>query len=232
MSALPASSDGCPAVASVEMQFCCGIDIGVKNLAISFVEYVPDSVKERFVVSYKGTLEVMQRFVKGLETETFVVPGGKKMSHHEAYVNIFEMIPQFAQTVSTVIEIQLAAGRSDMSRLDGVAYGFLRGRFPSMDVHLNGSTIRKKFTAERITQSGVNPDEVIVPRGYPETKHQSFLFVGCVFPSYYAFLLSLAGLDKLDDLCDSIVYASIAFSNYAVEKMLSAMAVGTKQRKR
>jgi hypothetical protein len=201
-------------------RFCCGIDIGVKNLAISFVEYIPIGTKrEPLVASYKGTMELMRRFVEGMEVESLSLAGGRGLNH-DSYIEIFEAIPEFANTISTVIEMQVVMNKSDMSRLDGVAYGFLRGRFPSMDVNLNGSTIRKKFTTEGIAQSAVNPDEVIIPRGYPTSKHQSFLFVGCTFPSHYIFLQSLQELDKLDDVCDSLVYASIALSNYTIARML------------
>jgi len=213
---------------SERFRFCCGIDIGVKNLAISFVEYVPDGKQKKLISSYKGNMDQMHRFAEGMETQSVPIPKTRGSSHHDAYIKIFEMIPEFRDTISTVIEMQLAANKSDMSRLDGIAYGFLRGRFPSMEVHLNASTIRKKFTLEGISQSGVNPDEIIVRRGYPESKTLSFQFAGCVYPDHYKLLLESPEADKLDDLCDSLVYASIALSKYTIAEMLASR--GTKKR--
>lgn len=208
------------------VRFACGIDIGVKNLAISFVELCETGEARPRIISYKGTLDTMLRFEEGGETQVLKLTG-KKLSHHDSYITIFETMPEFEFTTTTVIEMQLAMGRSDMSRLDGVAYGFLRGRYPSMIVTLNGSTIRKKFITDAIT--GLDFSTVSIPRGYPETKRLSLLFVGCKFSQYYEFIQSLVSdLDKIDDVCDSVVYASIALVNHLRTK---AAPVATRARK-
>jgi hypothetical protein len=208
------------AVQEEKIQFCCGIDIGVKNLAISFAEWGATE-GEPTVISYKGTMESIDRFSEGDETQTMTI-SGKRLSHHDSYITILESIPEFRYTVSTVIEMQLAMNKSDMSRLDGVAYGYLRGRYPTMTVSLNGSTIRKKFITDAIT--GTNVSEIFIPRSYPDTKHPSFLFIGSKYPGYYRFIRDCPGVDKLDDLCDSVVYASIAMRNHVVQLREAAAA--------
>ncbi len=187
--------------------FACGIDIGTKNLSISFVS-LDD---KRQVISYKGTMELMSRYEEGVDTQEFEI-SGRKLSNHDVYIAILETLPEFKDTVSTVIEMQLAMNKSDMSRLDGVAYGFLRGRFPSMMVNLNGSTIRTKFIANEIAPYETR--DVLLPRGYPATKTPSFLFVGCIYPSHYAYIRAEPSINKIDDICDSTVYASIAAANW------------------
>lgn len=195
--------------------FACGIDIGTENLAISFVEIslgMEDDEQPR-IISYKGTLNNVSRFEEGIEVTT-ISTAGMKLSPHDAYVFILNKIAEFAHTTYTIIELQLAYNHSVMSRLDGVAFGFLKGKFPTMEVSLNASTIRKKFISDCVSEE--EAQSVFIPRGYPPTKQPSMLYVGAKHPSHYAFIQTMADIDKIDDICDSIVYASIAMLNYVV----------------
>jgi hypothetical protein len=131
----------------------------------------------------------------------------------EAYVAILETIPEFGNTVSAVIEMQLAFNRSEMSRLDGIAYGFLCGRYPDMSISLNSATIRKKFIADRLTDED---EGIVIPSGYPAAKRPSMVFVCAKLPSFYRHVMR--NEDKIDDICDSLVYASIAAESYRVKQ--------------
>jgi hypothetical protein len=153
-------------------------------------------------------LNNISRFEVGVDTTAIIQRG--KIVINEAFVNILEAIPEFSQTTSVVIELQLAFNRGVMSRLDGIAYGFLKGRFPSMDVSLNASTIRKRFIEEEL--EGIDTSNYMIPRGYPATKIPSILFVAVSYPPHYDYIRS--NNDKIDDICDSIVYAGIALYSY------------------
>jgi len=191
--------------------YTCGIDIGVKNLAISFVP----TLSGKSIISYKGPIECLLRFEEDEDIKEFRM-NGKSASHHECYTMLLEVIPEFKDTISTVIELQLAMNKSDMSRLDGVAYGFLKGRYPNMTVNLNASTIRNKFITDSI--GSADTSEISLPRGYPTSKTQSFLFVGHKFPMHYAYIQQISEIDKIDDICDSVVYACLALVKYNVDK--------------
>jgi hypothetical protein len=190
---------------SASVQYTCGVDIGTENLAISFIEVSWRSAPPR-IISYKGSLSKVLRFER--DVETTVISQSGKAGPSEDYVGILCAIPEFSQTVQAVIEMQLAFNHSAMSRLDGVAYGFLRGRFPSMVVSLNAATIRKKFIAEQLGNEDIS--NYMIPRGYPATKVPSIFFVAVRNPPHYEYILSNREIDKIDDICDSIVYASIA----------------------
>jgi hypothetical protein len=205
---------------SVEKKTCvqrptlaCGVDIGTQNLAISFVGV---GVSEGCVISYKGTLNEVRRFEE--DQETAVLKFGTKSKRPstndicEVYVSILESIPELDYTVSTVIEMQLAFNRSEMSRLDGIAYGFLKGRFPGMKISINAATIRRKFISDRVSED--EESVVVVPRGYPATKHQSMVFVCTKMSSFYRYITQNEDIDKIDDICDSLVYASIAADHH------------------
>lgn len=193
------------------MSLACGIDIGIENLAISFVE-LRDGDHVR-VIAYKGTLRQVLRFEQGQEVSVINVPTG--LQPHIAYLTLLESLPEFCHTVSTVIEMQLASNQSVMSRLDGIAFGFLRGRFPSMSVSLNAPGIRKNFITERIDDGST----VTIPKGYPATKYPSMVYVGTKYPEFYEYIMTHSQLSKIDDICDSIVYASIAALNHALAVM-------------
>lgn len=200
-----------PARASVATtsNFTCGIDIGTENLAISFIEITMGDAVPR-IISYKGTLNDVLRFEMGEET-TKLTPAKLsrgKLHQHEAYVAILSIIPEFSQTTNTVIEMQLSCSKSLMSRLDGIAFGFLKGSFPSMSVSLHASTIRTKFISDRVSEEETN--RVKIPRGYRTTKLQSIAFVATKLPAYYNFIEENPEINKIDDICDSIVYAAIA----------------------
>ena len=185
--------------------FTCGIDIGTKNLCISFI-----SAGELRVISYKGSLSSVFRYETGQESNEIIALSKRDTVHsHEAYVKILKVIPEFRDTTSTVIEEQLSMNKSNMARLDGVTYGFLRGMFPQMGVYLHGSGIRQKFITEALSNEDVS--KVVVPRGYPGSKELSFYYVGCLFQQHYEYIHLFVELrDKLDDICDSVVYAGVA----------------------
>lgn len=203
------------AASSRTPSFTCGVDIGTENLAISFLEITYRDESPR-IISYKGTLDRVLRLEENTETDVIAHESTKKRGtqSHEAYANILSAIPEFGQTTCTVIEMQLAYNHSVMSRLDGITFGFLKGRFPTMDISLNAPTIRKKFISERVGDESVH-----IPRGYPATKQQSMFYVGVKHPSYYAFIQSSEEIGKIDDICDSIVYASIAMLTHVTARL-------------
>jgi hypothetical protein len=191
------------------LHFTCGIDIGTKNLCISFVPIGEPGIPTA-VTSYKGSLESVSRYETD-EQGVEVIRLSKRDAavSHEAYIKILKAIPEFSNTLSTVIEEQLSFNKSNMSRLDGVTYGFLRGSFPQMGVYLHGSTIRQKFITDALAQQDIS--RVVIPKGYPESKELSFYYVGCLFQEHYEYIHLFTELrDKLDDICDSVVYAGVA----------------------
>lgn len=188
--------------------YTCGIDIGTKNLCISFTPLVTPITPETIVISYKGSLETISRYETGEEV-SIVLQLSKKESSHEAYIKILQAIPEFKDTKVTVIEEQLSMNRGEMARLDGVTYGFLRGTFPQMGVFLHGSGIRRKFIMDSLATKDVS--NVVIPRGYPDSKELSFYYVGCLYADHYEYIQLFPDLkSKMDDICDSVVYACFA----------------------
>lgn len=189
------------------MEFTCGIDIGMKNMCITFVS-------DRCIVVYKGSPLLMERLEKinGVEPiceEIQAFPPRtlkKDIDHRKGFINLMSKMSEFAKTRSTVIEMQLAYNNTEMSRLDGIAFGFLNGRHPSMVVNINASTIRKGFITKAL--AGVDVSGVTIPRGLKDTKLASCQFVGARYPEFYAIIISI--VDKHDDICDAVVYACIA----------------------
>ena len=190
--------------------YSCGIDIGTKNLCISFVAIAAQATPDAVVISYKGSLESISRYETGQEASV-VLTLSKRETSHEAYVKILQAIPEFKDTKSTVIEEQLAMNKGEMARLDGLTYGFLRGSFPTMSVHLHGSGIRRKFIMDSLANKDVS--NVVIPKGYPDSKELSFYYVGCLYADHYEYIQLFPELkDKMDDICDSLVYACFAIT--------------------
>lgn len=180
--------------------YACGIDVGTQNMAISFLSDKED------IITYLGSLLEMTRYELDKEIQIVKSEAKKSDTDYKAMIMILNKIPEFAYTSSVVIELQMSVNCAKMSRIDGIVFGFLCGKFPSMVVNLSSPVVRKKFITERIT--GTDMSELALKKSIKETKILSFQFVYAKFRKYYDYMQSVIG--KLDDMCDSVVYASIA----------------------
>jgi hypothetical protein len=178
-------------------RFTCGIDIGTKNLAISFVS------ADR-IICYKGSTHELTRYEIGQEPEILSMKG--KVDQNEAFIIILESLEEFKETSSTVIEQQVSMNKSEMTRLDGIAYGGLSLGYKDMKVNLHGSGIRKKFLTTALTSHDTT--QIRIPSGVKDVKILSCQFVAVFYKDFYNLITQLEG--KIDNICDSIVYAGVA----------------------
>jgi hypothetical protein len=136
----------------------------------------------------------------------------KDMNQYGGFIKLLNNIPEFKHTISAVIELQVNMNCSEMIRFDGIAYGFLKGAYPSMFVNLNGATIRKGFITKRLAE--IDPTiiaSIYIPKGIKDTKLLSCQYAGYSYPAFYTYICTIC--DKADDICDAIVYAHIGAFN-------------------
>jgi hypothetical protein len=205
-------------MATASDEFSCGVDIGEINLAIAFVS--PDGR----VINYRGAITHakatsthpdisphLTRYEIGVEPSTVVPP--KRLPEHACLVQFLQSIVEFNHTKYSAIEMQLASNTAAMSRYDGIIYGWLIGRFPNMLTTLNGSTCRKRAVEGFFTKAGLDINGVVIPAVIKknESKINSYKFVKTFHPESWEYfqLMQL----KMDDVCDTLVYAAIAFTN-------------------
>jgi hypothetical protein len=184
------------------IKYSCGIDVGEKNMAISFVDKVPESLN---VVCYKGSPELMCRYEIATGEEPEMISADRSNDKYLAFASLLDKIREFNYTETLIIEMQLSQNKSNMTRLEGILFGYIVGRYPNIRVCLSGSTIRNKFLRDKL--NGYNVEEIDIPR-VAQTKKASLQYVYLYYADIWEYLI---GKDKIDDICDSVVYADIAY---------------------
>lgn len=187
----------------------CGIDIGNKNMALSFI------TEDDEVITYKGVVDgknsFLYRYVDGevptkIEIESCVdVP--------RDICRLLAMVVELPFTTRAFIELQVNMHNAGILKLEGVIIGFLIGRYPRMRVDSCSSVKRTNFAKAFVANKDLAGIRIV--GSPPKTKHDTMYTAACLFRSFYEFMLTFVKCDeycieKMDDVCDTIVYAHMA----------------------
>lgn len=200
-------------------EYSCGIDIGTKNLGFCFVSL-------NTVIGYRGTSEKMLRYETGKEILEISAPENENeiFSEYKQLITILNLIPEFEKTFRIAIEKQISHHNAEILRMDGIIFGFLSGKFP--DINIEYFAPQKRISeSEKIILTFPDSDIFTPPiKSIREQKIPSLKITSYFFPDFYSFILENIDDKKLDDLCDSLVYAIIGTSlspiNYQISKEL------------
>lgn len=181
------------------MNYSCGIDVGTKNLGICFVS------SDR-VIGYRGELNKIYRY----EAEKLIcVLEANGKTDHVNLIQILSMIPEFEKTFKVSIEKQMAQHNAEILRIDGIIYGFLTGRYPNIAVDYI-SPQKRKSEAEKILSLYPEAQNVKLPkRTFREQKLPGMKITGYFYPEFYQYIKDEIDDNKLDDICDSLIFAII-----------------------
>lgn len=187
----------------------CGIDIGNKNMALSFI------TENGEIITYKGEVNgknsYLYRYV--LDEEPKKLELQKCVDVPRDICMLLAMISEFKDTKRTFIELQVNMHNAGILKLEGVIIGFLIGRYNNMDVDSCSSAKRTNFASKFIKDKGASP--ITIVGSPPKTKHDTMHMVGHLYTDFYNFMLEFvksdeAAIGKMDDVCDTIAYAYMA----------------------
>lgn len=182
--------------------YFCGIDIGEKNIAISFID------TEKNIVSYHGSPSIMYRYE--IDKDVVIIECPKKTQYPENLISILYAIKEFNNSVKIFIEKQPGIASREMCRMDGVIFGFI-SRHVKICEYIDPRT-RISFAEKKINNfTSEITDSIIVPKSIKKTKVSSYIFVKGAFPKFYDYICAEA--DKSDDILDAVIYAFIAFES-------------------
>lgn len=172
--------------------FHCGIDIGFINLSFSFIQ-------NNIIVSYVGSIDEMIRFQEGTEPSVVSFECPKHILKHEKLFLLLENIPELKECIQFIVERQPSIASAEGCRLDGLIMGYLRGK--GMKGKYLDSRTRQTFTETQVEET----------TSTTKKKEYSISFVQQKFPSFFAFIQERR--KKVDDMCDSLIYAYISSEN-------------------
>lgn len=200
-----------PELLEFDLSFSCGVDIGEKNMAFGFVN------RWGRVVHYKQIGDTPNYKRTEVDQTDIILSPENPENQYDALIKVLEAIPEFKETNEVMIELQLAKNNSNMSRLDGMIYAFLRGRYKDIKVTLNSSTIRKKFINDRFTAEGIDIESVDISKALKpsnQAKIDSLKYVNQFYPEVWDYncISENGNKVKMDDICDTVVYADLAYA--------------------
>lgn len=187
----------------------CGVDIGNKNMALSFI------TEDDEVITYKGEVDGKNSFLVRYTQDEIPtkIEIQKCIDVPRDICQLLAMIPELSCTTRTFIELQVNMHNAGILKLEGVIIGFLIGRYPRMQVDSCSSVKRTSYASKFVAQRGQS--EIRIVGSPPKTKHDTMYVVGHLFKPFYEFMLEFVKCDefcigKMDDVCDTIVYAYMA----------------------
>lgn len=190
----------------------CGIDIGRENLAISFI--IDQGDDEKRIVTYKGTTKCLYRYEVGQEPQEFKLV--KSIDTYRDTCYLLSMIDELKYTKRTFIELQVSIHNNAILKMEGIIIGFLMGRFRQMEVITCASQRRTRTADKFIAEHGMLPIRLVASP--PKTKINTMHMVAHLYREHYDFLVSFIDKDnqynlgKMDDACDTILYAYMAMT--------------------
>lgn len=201
-------------------EYSCGIDIGTVNFGICFV-----SSSE--IIGYMGTLQKFTRYQVTKEKLEIVPEFSEKIdeisSNYSIFIELLSSIPEFEKTFRVVVEKQISQHNAEILRLDGIVYGYLSGRYPNMRVEYMSPQMRIS-ESNKIILAHPECEDTKIPKTFRKQKIFSMKILGYLDPNFYNLLIQEIEDLKIDDLCDSFLYAIIGTSfspiNYEFSKEL------------
>ena len=166
------------------------------------------------IIGYRGEISSLKRYETGKQT-LIIKPQQKnpcEISLGDDYsdlVNILEQIPEFANTFNVSIEKQVPFHNAEILRIDGIIFGFLSGKYPKANVRYITPQARLSESSA-IIKNFPEIEEIKTPKGYTgkkDTKIPGLKIVRFFYPEFYEHISTEMEDDKLDDICDSLVYA-------------------------
>lgn len=179
------------------VNYVCGIDIGTENFGICFLS------KEE-IVCYRGSPYLMKRYQVGVP----VIDYSTNLKNiYDSLVEILESIKEFSSTISVKIEKQVAFHSSEVLRLDGIVFGFLKSKCPS--VEYVSPNKRMSFMKEIMEKNPGCSETQVQKKKYREAKIPGMKITKFFFGEFYDFVEENVEDGKLDDICDSLIYAAL-----------------------
>lgn len=187
----------------------CGIDIGNKNMALSFI------TEDNEVITYKGEVDgknsFLYRYVQDEEPKKIDLV--RCVDVPRDICMLLAIIPEFQETSKVYIELQVNMHNAGILKLEGVIIGFLIGRYTRMQVESCSSVKRTNFATKYINAKGESSIKIV--GSPPKTKHNTMYMVGHLYLDFYNFMLQFVKCEeycigKMDDVCDTIAYAYMA----------------------
>ena len=197
-------------MSSGDKTFSCGIDIGTVNLSFCFVS--PNKI-----VAYRGTCRNLFRYEMDNPVIEFKIYGKDDFKCINALI---DMIPEFSQTYRVRVEKQVSgfkkfiggrmqtlSNNPEILRYEMAVYMKILSKFSHID--LDYFQPRERISQiEKIFSITGKKDNVYLPKkSIRAEKIPSLEFAANFFPNFYDFVITVVNDNKLDDICDCLVYA-------------------------
>lgn len=190
-------------------EYSCGIDIGTSNFGICFVS-------SGEVIGYRGSLEKFTRYQVSKENFQITAETQKKsdeiFSEYAIFTELLGLIPEFEKTFRVGIEKQVAFHNAEILRIDGIVFGFLSGRYPNIKVEYISPQTRMSESKKIMSEYPECENVKIPKKSFREQKIPGMKITGFFEPVFYKLLMEEVEDSKIDDLCDSFLYAIIGTS--------------------
>lgn len=190
----------------------CGIDIGTENMCLSFI------TEDDQVVCYKGKNNnkacYLVRYAYEEEPTVLSVAVTSKSDYYHNICYMLALVPEFKNTIRVFVELQVSMHHACILKIEGAIIGYLLGRYPSVQVESCSSQKRTSFAKKYVEVHGT-PD-VRLYGVVRNTKTETMYMAASLYPEFYSFITQFCDkslqwyVDKMDDICDTIVYAHMA----------------------
>lgn len=217
-----------------EEVFTCGVDVGTINMCVTFVSnhgkiviYHGAVTRRTGPKGHEAKMMVLRYpIVEGSMEECPLIAGTiqaypngtlvKHMDDYHGFLNLLGQMKELERTVSVVIESQVSMNGMLMPRLDGIIFGWMSAK--RIHTEYIGAKGRGGFAAKAMENVDLSnmPLPKLKARGGKtkdeDVKIPSYQFVCHHHPEFYKTILGFEGgiIPKLDDICDSVLYAHIA----------------------
>lgn len=195
-----------------ENSFFCGIDIGTVNLSFCFVSQYK-------IIAYRGTCKQMFRYEINLPVVPFCVNSSEN-DDFKCISKMIDIIPEFANTKRVRIEKQVSgfkkfiggkmqtlSNNPEILRYEMAVYMKIYAKFPFIDLDFFSPRERIKEIERIFSVTGKKENIYMPKKSIKEEKIPSIEFTANFFPSFYDFIIIVVEDNKLDDICDCLVYA-------------------------
>lgn len=176
-------------------EYSCGIDLGTENLGICFFS-------DEEIIGYRGSPFLLKRYQVGVEIIDYVA---KSTDIYDAVIEVLDMIFEFENTREVRIEKQLPKHNADMIRIDGIIFGYLKSKCKNVE-YISPNT-RMSFMDSLMGRNPESQVEGLPVKKYKDSKIPGMKITKYFYPEYFNFIAKHAEEGKLDDLCDSLIYA-------------------------